>query len=69
MEGAKFTLISKIFGKRASPDANGSYGRGYRCWSAKSSHVETERNFFARTVLILKFDADYENIWQSPLVE
>ena len=34
----------------------------------KSSHVETERNFFARTVLIVKFDGDYENIWQSLLV-
>ena len=34
----------------------------------KSSHVETERNFFARTVLIMKFDGDYENIWQSLLV-
>ena len=35
----------------------------------KSSHIETERNYLARTVLIVKFDADYENIWQSPLVE
>ena len=24
-----FMLIPKIFGKRALPDANGSYGRGY----------------------------------------
>ena len=24
-----FMLTPKIFGKRASPDANGSYGRGY----------------------------------------
>ena len=34
----------------------------------KSSHIETERNYLARTVLIVKFDADYENIWQSLLV-
>ena len=38
-------LIPKIFGKRASADANGSYGRGYGSSLAKIIFCENIRKF------------------------
>ena len=40
-----FMLIPKIFGKWASPDANGSYGRGYGRSLAKIIFCENARKF------------------------
>ena len=54
-----FMMIPKIFGKRASPDANGSYGRGYGCWSAKIIFCKNTGKFLCKTSLIAKFDAEY----------
>ena len=58
-----FMLIPKIFGKRALPDANGSYGRGYGCWSAKVIFCKNTGKFLCKAFLIAQLNTDYENIF------